>query len=260
MNSDYYQLENNIRYRFKNKDLLFEKLLSNNRILVLLMIVISYFIINIYPLVQYDNVVRSIVIIIFSLAFLLIAFYIFVVTSDKFSRFFSLFFVVVGIIPLYSLGLPWISLDKYYFIGYIVCLVCILAMVIIFKYLPKRTSYGNEILGKTIGFKNFLETTEKYKLEALVGQNPSYFYDVLPYTYVLDISDKWIKNFEVISMGAPYWYEGYTNFNVDNFMSFTNDAIISAEAAMSSSPSSSSGTSGGGSSGGGSGGGGGSSW
>ena len=244
----------------KNKDLLFEKLLSHNRILVLLMIVISYFIINIYPLVQYDNVVRSIVIIIFSLAFLLIAFYIFVVTSDKFSRFFSLFFVVVGIIPLYSLGLPWISLDKYYFIGYIVCLVCILAMVIIFKYLPKRTSYGNEILGKTIGFKNFLETTEKYKLEALVGQNPSYFYDVLPYTYVLDISDKWIKNFEVISMGAPYWYEGYTNFNVDNFMSFTNDAIISAEAAMSSSPSSSSGSSGGGSSGGGSGGGGGSSW
>lgn len=244
----------------KNKDLLFEKLLSHNRILVLLMIVISYFIINIYPLVQYDNVVRSIVIIIFSLAFLLIAFYIFVVTSDKFSRFFSLFFVVVGIIPLYSLGLPWISLDKYYFIGYIVCLVCILAMVIIFKYLPKRTSYGNEILGKIIGFKNFLETTEKYKLEALVGQNPSYFYDVLPYTYVLDISDKWIKNFEVISMGAPYWYEGYTNFNVDNFMSFTNDAIISAEAAMSSSPSSSSGSSGGGSSGGGSGGGGGSSW
>lgn len=244
----------------KNKDLLFEKLLSRNRIFVLLMFVISFFIINIYPLIQYDNVVRSIFIIIFSLIGFLIAFYTFFLTSGEISKLFGLIFGVVGIIPLYSFGLPWISLDKYYFMGYIVCLICILGMVIIFKYLPKRTSYGNEILGKIKGFKTFLEVTEKDNLEALVEQNPNYFYDILPYTYVLDVSDKWIKNFETILVVPPSWHEGYTTFNVDNFMAFTNEAIISAESFMSSSPSDSSGSSGGGSSGGGSGGGGGSSW
>ena len=133
------------------------------------------------------------------------------------------------------------------------------------KYLPKRTHYGNEILGKLRGFKNFLETAEKDKLETMVMQNPTYFYDILPYTYVLGVSDKWIKKFESISLQAPSWYEGTDTFDIVSFGSFINSAMSSAESAMSSNPASESGgssggSSGGGSSGGGSGGGGGSSW
>lgn len=30
----------------------------------------------------------------------------------------------------------------------------------------------------------------------MVTNNPICFYDILPYTYVLGISDKWIKKFE----------------------------------------------------------------
>ncbi len=44
----------------------------------------------------------------------------------------------------------------------------------------KRTAYGNEILGKCLGFKRFLTVTEKDKLEMLLKENPSYFYDILP--------------------------------------------------------------------------------
>ena len=137
-------------------------------------------------------------------------------------------------------------------------------MLLCLKFLPKRTKYGNEILGKIRGFKNFLETVEKDKLEALVEEHPTYFYDILPYTYVLGISDKWIKKFESISIVAPTWYAGNGDFNLNSFSSFINDTMSSAESSMSSSPSSSSGSSGGssggGSSGGGSGGGGGGSW
>ena len=73
-------------------------------------------------------------------------------------------------------------------------------MVLLFKAMPKRTKYGNEILGKIKGFKKFLETAEKPRLEAMVMENPTYFYDILPYTYVLGVSDKWIKKFETISL------------------------------------------------------------
>ena len=83
----------------------------------------------------------------------------------------------------------------------------------------------------------------------------------MPYTYVLDVSDKWIKKFEAISIMAPTWYEGNSNFDIVTFSSFINNTMSSAEDYMSSSPSpSSDGSSGGGSSGGGSGGGGGGSW
>ena len=134
-------------------------------------------------------------------------------------------------------------------------------MIICLKYLPKRTPYGNEILSKINGFKNFLETVEKDKLETMVMQDPTYFYNILPYTYVLGVSDKWIKNFESIALQSPSWYDSPTEFNITSFESFMNSTMTSVQSAMSSSPSSDSdSSSGGGSSGNGSGGGGGSSW
>ena len=44
--------------------------------------------------------------------------------------------------------------------------------------------------------KEFLENVEKDKLEELINEMPNYFYDILPYTYVFNISKKWIKKFE----------------------------------------------------------------
>lgn len=94
-------------------------------------------------------------------------------------------------------------------------------------------------------------------------ENPTYFYDILPFTYVLGISNTWIKKFEAISLQAPDWYDGTSSFNVTSFGSFMNSTMSSSSASNSSSSSGSSssgGSSGGGSSGGGSGGGGGGSW
>ena len=121
------------------------------------------------------------------------------------------------------------------------------------------------MLGKIKGFKNFLNTVEKDKLEAMVLENPTYFYDILPYTYVLGISNTWIKEFEAISVSQPDWYDSPNSFDIFMFNSFINSTMSSAESVMASSPSSSSssssgGSSGGGFSGGGSGGGGGGSW
>ena len=39
-------------------------------------------------------------------------------------------------------------------------------------------------------------------------QDPEYFYHILPYTYALGVSDKWIKKFESIAMQPPRWYNG----------------------------------------------------
>ncbi|PKM73290.1 MAG: hypothetical protein CVU91_05010 [Firmicutes bacterium HGW-Firmicutes-16] len=75
-------------------------------------------------------------------------------------------------------------------------------------FMRKRTAGGNDILGKLLGFKNFIEVAEKPRLEKLVEENPSYFYDVIPYAYVLGVSDKWAKKFEGIAMRPPEWYYG----------------------------------------------------
>lgn len=125
-------------------------------------------------------------------------------------------------------------------------------------YMPRRTPYGNQMLGKIAGFKNFLETAEKPRLEAMVQENPEYFYDILPYAYALEVSDVWMKKFESIAMKEPNWYHSYGHtFNMVYFSSFMDSTMTAAAASMTSQPSSSGG---GGVSGGGSGGGGGGSW
>jgi len=192
------------------------------------------------------------------------------IVFDKFSL--KLLVVVVfmmGIIylltvtlPVYvltgSIGLsPELKAEPLYVRTYIIGFICNFAMLCFYQIMPKRTHYGNEMLGRIRGFKNFLETAEKPKLEALVLEDATYFYHILPYTYVLGVSDKWIKKFESIALQAPDWYRGNSSFNnlrtIDHFMDTTLNTVSQS---MTASPK----HSGGGSAGRGSGGGGGRSW
>lgn len=151
--------------------------------------------------------------------------------------------------------------NNWYQVAYIIALVASYAAMFFNCYLSKRTPYGTKMLGRIRGFKNFLETAEKERLEALVMENPQYFYEILPYTYVLKVSDKWMKKFESITVEPPAWYASghYSSFDMIMFHHFMNSTMSAATSSMTSTPSSSSG-SGGGFSGGGSGGGGGGSW
>lgn len=259
----------------ENKNKIFEKSASSKTIFIILMIIATYGLITIPPIFAYGEPATLIFALLFpGIGFTLMFSMLFdgkqtiyvngrAMNSSIWAKLFALFWgAMFGGMPWAFLVLPALLQDPVYLIGYLVGLVCVLGMVICLKYLPKRTAYGNEMLGKLKGFRNFLETVEKEKLEAMVMQDPSYFYNILPYTYVLGVSDKWIKKFETISLQAPSWYDSPTGFDVVTFGSFMSNTMTSAQSVMSSSPSSDSGggSSGGGSSGGGSGGGGGGSW
>jgi uncharacterized membrane protein len=171
-----------------------------------------------------------------------------------------IFGLIFGGMPWAFFVLPALLVDTVYWVTYLSGMLCIAGMIILNRYMSKRTSFGNEILGRIKGFKTFLVTAEKHKLETLVMQDPTYFYNILPFTYVLGVSDKWINKFESISIPPPEWYTGNTHFSTVAFGHFINSTMQSATTSMSSSPSSGSSSSGGGSSGHGSGGGGGHSW
>ncbi len=79
--------------------------------------------------------------------------------------------------------------------------------------MSKRTPYGTKQYGKVLGLKKFIEEAEIEELEMLVHDDPKYFYDVLPYAYVLGISDTWSKKFESIAIPEPEWYSSTTPFN-----------------------------------------------
>lgn len=264
--NNFYITNNRILSNINNKqsvEKIFEKTSLNKKIFIILMIIATYCLVTIPPVFNYGQSDTLIFALLFPGIGFVVLLGILIGSRNVFEKIFGVIWgLVFGGIPWLFLVLPTITQDISYLIGYIIGILCIVVMLVCLVYLPKRTKYGNEMLGKLKGFKNFLETVEKEKLESMVLENPNYFYDILPFTYVLGISDKWIEKFESISLQAPSWYDSSNAFDISNFGTFVNSTMSSAKSVMSSSPSSGSSgsSSGGGSSGGGSGGGGGGSW
>lgn len=129
-------------------------------------------------------------------------------------------------------------------------------------YAQKRTEQGAKWLGQMMGLRKFILLVEKKRLEMMVGTNPTLFYHILPYAYVLGVTDKWAKQFESIAVPPPTWFDDETGylFSTVYFCSLLDRNMSAFQTNMVSMPQSSSGSSGGGFSGGGMGGGGGSSW
>lgn len=129
----------------------------------------------------------------------------------------------------------------------------------------KRTPHGNEILGRVLGYKQFLEKAEKSRIERLLEEDPSYFYDTLPYAQVLRVTRQWARKFRGLSMEPPSWYVGTPgrHFHAMVFATSLDRSFRGATRALATNPKSNSGGVGGlggGFSGGGMGGGGGGSW
>ena len=71
-----------------------------------------------------------------------------------------------------------------------------------------KTDTYTDLLGRVLGFRDFIKTAEIDKLNELVEEDPQYFYHIMPYAYVFGLSNKWIKNFEDLPVTAPHWYHG----------------------------------------------------
>ena len=121
-----------------------------------------------------------------------------------------------------------------------------------------------------IDFKGNILKIAKTEIEPFYSKNPGwaeqdpeYFYNILPYTYALGVSDKWIKKFESIAMQPPRWYNGTEVWSYVLFDRMLRDTLRAANDSMVSQPGGKAGSfvsGGGGFTGGGVGGGGGGSW
>ena len=251
----------------ENQDKIFDSKSVRKKGSIMAAIVITFLMIIIPPfLTTYDFIGTFFPLFIAALAISIYTYYTAKVLEEKTKKLpsilpMTLVIIIVLCISFFAFPNVLLAFDSITLTGYLIGLICIIIMTIFYRIIPKRTPYGIEILGKIKGFKEFIETAEKDKLETLVQDNPTYYYDILPYAYVLGVSNTWMKKFESMSYQPPNWYEGSTDFHISDFDHFMFSATRTMTSASSSFMSSgSSGGSGGGSAGGGSGGGGGGSW
>jgi uncharacterized membrane protein YgcG len=150
------------------------------------------------------------------------------------------------------------------------------AVYAFYRLLKHPTLLGAKILAEIEGFKLFLVTAEKDRLEVLNPPNvtPEVFEKFLPYAIALDCENQWSRKFEAEAAAAgitpdargnyyaPGWYSGsaFGRLGSAGFADSLGSSMAAAAASAATAPGSSSGSGGGGSSGGGGGGGGGGGW
>ena len=110
------------------------------------------------------------------------------------------------------------NLNPKFNILYVVAFISNIVIFIFSILMKRKNSYGEQIKSKINGFKNYIQLAEKNQIEMLVEQNPNYFYDILPYAYVLDVSRKWVEKFENI----PVPTNDMGNFDYYNINSLDN--------------------------------------
>lgn len=130
--------------------------------------------------------------------------------------------------------------------------------------MPRRTAAGVAAYEHLLGFKDFLKTAEKYRLQWQEKEN--IFEQYLPFAMVLGVVDKWATAFDGMMIKQPTWYEGrafasgaFRAAAFNSAFASLNSTVSSAVLSRPQQTSSGSGFSGG-HSGGGHGGGGGGSW
>ena len=267
------KVKNNITKKFKSK--VFENLTSKNNIILTIMITIILWLVIFKVTFNYlagdlssiESTIYTVILVATYMLLLEPLIIAIIKVRDKATKWiiFAIIIIIMACFaPVYSEFM--FELDTIEIAMFIIGIISIIILGIFMIIMPKRTKFGNEMLGKIRGFKRFLEMSEKEQLELLVRENPEYFYNILPYTYALGVSDTWMKQFETISIKEPDWYKSAGDFNTRKFNRSMTNIMTSANRSMSSSPSSGSssgsfgGSSGGSHSGGGSGGGGGHSW
>jgi hypothetical protein len=135
-------------------------------------------------------------------------------------------------------------------------------LLIAARWMPKRTAKGYSVLRHTLGFKRFIDESEKHR--AQFAERANIFSEYLPYAVVFGATDKWAKAFADLGEepDTSSWYVSQHAFDYAVFSSAIDGFATTSAGTLTSSPASSgsSGFSGGGFSGGGGGGGGGGSW
>ena len=136
-------------------------------------------------------------------------------------------------------------------------------LMVMSSRMPYRTAKGTGVLVRALGFRRFIEESEKDR--ARFAEQQHLFSEYLPYAVVFGATEKWAKAFEGLDGELPdqsSWYVGTHPFTYSAFSSSMDGFTTTTAGTIASTPSSSgtSGFGGGGFSGGGGGGGGGGSW
>lgn len=71
------------------------------------------------------------------------------------------------------------------------------------RRITKMTKFRKLYLGEVMGLREFIDTADRSRLEALLNDDGQYFYKILPYAMNFGMVDKWAAKFEGLRVPCP---------------------------------------------------------
>lgn len=110
-----------------------------------------------------------------------------------------------------------IGLGSIYELSLFIGVICIIVMLLLAKYMPKRTIYGSKLYSKLEGFKDLLDNGNSKDYNSILDYNEDYYYDILSYTYLFNNREETIKKFNKVIKKECDWYEGINEYSFVKF-------------------------------------------
>ncbi|MEI6498929.1 MAG: DUF2207 domain-containing protein, partial [bacterium] len=135
-------------------------------------------------------------------------------------------FIVLGILTIVG---GFFSISTFLVLLVLSLILSGIIFLIFATLMPKRTMKGAETYLRILGFKLFINKTEKYR--ANFNERENIFEKFLPYAILFGLTGIWIKNMKSIYGEAyfnsyhPIWFYGamYTTFNADSLDNLFSD-------------------------------------
>jgi len=102
------------------------------------------------------------------------------------------------------LGVFFLIKDGPVAVGLFISTIVVLVMA---PFMSAKTVAGTETLRDCLGFKHFVEMSERDRIAKLAQDDANIFSKFLPYAMVLDVEQSWAENFRDLISKPPDWYE-----------------------------------------------------
>lgn len=136
-------------------------------------------------------------------------------------------FYNIGLVLLYVLYMTFLYVKHGYasFDNYYLCYTAVMLTSVLPFFLGREARYskeGEKYKGRVLGFKRYIKMCEVKEIKLLAEENPSYYFDVLPYAYVFGLTNVWMDKFKDLEITLPSWYysDNDTLINLVVFNSF----------------------------------------
>ncbi len=128
-----------------------------------------------------------------------------------------MFISILVVLLCFILLIPSFKRNLIYTMAFLISFICVIMILVLYKFMPKKTLYGSKVYAKLEGLRIFVDTCDKNNLELVLKKNKNYLFDLLAYSYVLGNFDKVFNLLKECEVKKLSWYKLKDDFTITKF-------------------------------------------